>query len=428
MEPKAKHMKNPRKHSVALSTLSACLGMAVTGMAAEPAQSPPAGGEKLEKLEKENQDLRKRLDTLETVAKREGLLESADSASGSALKVMGDSTLSGFVTASYFHDSSNPPGGVSPGYLWNRKNDSFSINKIKVTLASPGAERSGDKFDAAYRVSLMFGQDAPIVNSGAAGIGFQNLREAYVEMNIPIGEGLNVKAGELISLLNYESGDGGAANDNFSQGYQWFFTGNGPSTGVQLGYTFTDWFGMKVRAQNGLYAGPVDNNSSKTGLISFDVKPTEKVWFSLIGFAGREDSFTKLVQGGSLLAGWQIDEKFHVGMELDYFNFQNGGKGSRVWSAGGWLSYALTEKITPAVRLEYLSDKDGVDASGGALGFTNPVGVGQNISSVALTLNIKPMPNVKIQPEVRYDHTSFANGFGTQKNRLLMGAGVSYLF
>ena len=43
-----------------------------------------------------------------------------------------------------------------------------------------------------------------------------------MELNIPIGTGLNVKAGEMISLLNYESGDGGAVNENFSQGYQWY--------------------------------------------------------------------------------------------------------------------------------------------------------------------------------------------------------------
>ena len=66
------------------------------------------------------------------------------------------------------------------------------------------------------------------MNSSAGTVGFQNLREAYVEMNVPIGTGLNVKIGELISLLNYESGDGGAANANFSQGYQWFFTAMAP--------------------------------------------------------------------------------------------------------------------------------------------------------------------------------------------------------
>src|SRR6266487_484331 len=206
----------------------------VTGASAF-AQAAAGDVVRVERLEKENAELRKRLDALESVVKKEGLAPSS-TASPKFVSTLSETTLSGFVTASYFHDTSDPPGGTSPGYLWNRRNDSFSLNKVKVTLASPPTARSGEEFGAAYRASLIFGQDAPIVNSGASTIGFDNLREAYVELNVPIGTGVNVKAGELISLLNYESGDGGAANDNFSQGYQWFFTGNGPAAGVQLGY------------------------------------------------------------------------------------------------------------------------------------------------------------------------------------------------
>src|SRR4029077_16653845 len=132
------------------------------------------------------------------------------------------------------------------------------------------------KFDAAWRVSLIAGQDAPFVNTSSGQTGFDLLREAYVELNIPIGTGLNVRVGELISLLNYESGDGGAANANFSQGYQWYFTGNPPGEGVQLGYNFTDWLGMKFRVQNGMYQGPLDNNSSKTLFGAIEIKPMAK--------------------------------------------------------------------------------------------------------------------------------------------------------
>ncbi len=420
-------MKKPRNHGVKLTTLSACLGVAMTGMAVAQAVTPSAPeGEKLEKLEKENQDLQRRLQALESMAQKEGLLASADDSKGMPIKALSETTLSGFVTASYFHDTSNPPGGVSPGYLWNRVNDSFSLNKVKVTLASPPAERSGDKFDAAYRVSLIWGQDAPIVNSGAGTIGFQNLREAYVEMNVPLGTGLNVKLGELISLLNYESGDGGAANDNFSQGYQWFYTGNGPAAGLQLGYTFTDWLDLKVRVQNGMYAGPIDNNRSKTFMGAIGIKPSDKIWLSLIGFTGRESLGLTRLQGGSLLGGWKISDKLNFGTELDYFTFKVGGKTSPVWSTGGWLSYAITDKIMPALRAEFLSDAKGVDASGDPLGFAP--NSGQDITSVALTLNIKPTPNLKIQPEIRYDHTSLPAGFGKEKDRALIGAGISYLF
>jgi hypothetical protein len=405
--------------------VGACLGGAMLAVGSGTnalAQTASAPG-RLEKLEGENSELRQRLEALEGIAKKEGILPTGGEST--TVKALTESTLSGFVTTSFFHDTSDP-AGLSPGYLWNRKSDNFSLNKVKLTLASPAVERSGDKWDAAYRVSLIFGQDAPIVNSGASTVGFENVREAYVEMNIPVGTGLNFKAGELISLLNYESGDGGAANDNFSQGYQWFYTGNGPAAGVQLGYTLTDWLDVKVRVQNGLYAGPVDNNDSKTVMAAIGIKPTDKIWLSLIGVTGHENAFYKTINAVSLLGGWSVTEQLHLGTELDYFWFKTPAGTSPVWSTGGWLAYSFTPKFSAAVRAEFLSDKDGVDASGDPLGFG--LNSGNDLASVAFTLNIKPTPNIKIQPEVRYDHTSFKNGFGTKSDRVIVGAGASYMF
>ncbi|MSU35665.1 MAG: hypothetical protein EXS36_11235 [Pedosphaera sp.] len=398
----------------------AITGALLGGIAPSFAQNSP----KLDKLEKENQELRMRLDSLEQVAKKEGLLGSTGASM--PVKALSSTTLSGFVSASYFYDTSNPPGGTSPGYLWNRKSDSFALNKVKLTLASPPVERSGDKYDVAYRTSLIFGQDAAIVNSSSSTVGFENLREAYIEMNVPIGTGLNVRAGELISLLNYESGDGGAANDNYSQGYQWFYTGNGPAAGAQVGYTFTDWLDVKVRLQNGMYAGPVDNNNSKTIVVALGIKPCEPVWMSIVGFTGRENNSISVFQGISLLGGAKFAENWSVGTELDYFTFKISGHTSPVWSTGAWLSYAFTPKVGLAVRGEFLSDRDGVNASGDPLGF--PLNSGQDLTSVALTLNYKPLPQIKIQPEIRYDHTSLDKGYGKQYDRFLIGVGVSYLF
>ena len=407
------------------SAVMASLPMAAlaTSLLAIPAWADDA--DRLKKLEEENQALKNRLDSLEQVAQKEGIL-AGGTGSTNLVKSMSGMELSGFVTSSYFYDTSNPKSGTSPGYLWNRKSDSFAINKVKLTIASQPVERSGDTWGAAYRASLIFGQDAPIVNSSASTVGFSSLREAYVELNVPLGTGLNVKAGELISLLNYESGDGGAVNDNFSQGYQWFYTGNGPAAGAQLGYTFTDWLDVKVRLQNGLYAGPIDNNKSKTVMASIGVKPTDKVWLNFIGFTGRESDSLRILQGVSMLGGWNVTDKFHVGTELDYFVFNNSHKDHAVWSSGGWFSYAFTPKVGAAIRAEYLSDTDGVDASGDPLGFKP--NSGQDISSVAFTFNLKPLPQVKIQPEIRYDHSSLSDAFGTKKDRFLVGAGVSYLF
>jgi len=409
----------------------------IGGSAVAVAQNAPS----LESVEKENQELKTRLDALEDLVKKEGLLPSGPATS--PVKALSQMTISGFVTASYVHDFSEPPGGTSPGYIWDKHNDNVTLNKFKLTFASPPAEFSGDQWNAGYRASLIFGQDAPLVNTGSGTTGFDVVREAYVDLNVPIGTGLNVKAGELISLLNYESGDGGAANNNLSQGYQWYFTGNPPAAGVQLTYNVTDWLDVKAREQNGMYAGPVAFGRSKTTMVAVDIKPTKKLWFSLIGFGGRESApFLQSLWGGSVLGGFQATEQLSFGTELDYFSFHLpagavAASSAPVWSAGLWTAYDFTKKFGAALRAEVLSDKDGVDAAALGVGagpgfpaFSNPLGTGQDIYSLAFTLNLRPTPNIKIQPELRYDHSSCDTGtaFGTKNDRVIAGAGVSYLF
>lgn len=380
----------------------------------------------LDRLEQENRELRKRLDALETVARTEGILPDDSKPHNPLLTRIAATKIDGFVTASYFYDTSTPPGQLSPGYLWNRRSGNFSVNKVKLSLSSPPAQAGGDAWSAGYRVSLMFGQDAPIVNAGSATTGFSNLREAYVDLNAPVGTGLNIKVGELISLLNYEAGDGGAVNDNFSQGYQWYYTGNGPSAGIQLGYTFTDWLDAKVRVQNGLYAGPVDNNQAKTVMASIGIKPSSTTWINLVGSTGREGGPDSGIHVAELLGGWAVTEAFHLGTELDYFWFESKAGTAPVWSSGAFASYRFSSQFGVALRAEFVSDARGVDASGDPLGF--PVNTGNDLTSLAFTLNFTPVPSVKIQPEIRYDHSSLAGAFGRHADRVILGVGVSYLF
>ena len=236
-----------------------------------------------------------------------------------------------------------------------------------------------------------------------------------------------MRAGQLISLLNYESGDGGAANPNFSQGNQWFFTGNGPSAGVQVGYDFTDKVGMKVRVQNGMYAGPLDGNNAKTVMGALTLKPTSKSWVNLIGFGGSESSALDVV-GGSILAGYQFTPKFGSGYEFDYFNFSGSAVGPNhdtFWSMGGWFWYDFTPKLGLAFRGEFLDDHNGF-GTGGLLGF--PSNGGGNLYSLTLTANWKPVPSIKIQPEIRLDGTSVVGGFDGSKTRITIGCGATYMF
>src|SRR5579864_5729711 len=143
-------MRQGTKGTKHIKTVGVCLGLAVGGTAlmhGQQADPSNLSTNRLENLEKENQDLKKRLDTLEALAQKEGLLPCGTKPADPPVSALSDITLSGFVTTSFFHDSSMPPasmGHISPWYLWNRVTDSFSLNKVKITLASPQVQNNGD--------------------------------------------------------------------------------------------------------------------------------------------------------------------------------------------------------------------------------------------------------------------------------------------
>lgn len=110
---------------------------------------------RLEKLEKENADLKKRLDAIEE--NKGGTPDKSY-----LVKAMSGVNISGFVQASYFYNTAHPKDGMSDAYLWNTKDNSFSLNKFKLTLASKPV--ATDKWDAGFKASLMFGEDAPGLN------------------------------------------------------------------------------------------------------------------------------------------------------------------------------------------------------------------------------------------------------------------------
>lgn len=388
-----------------------------------------AEGTSLEQLESENQELRQRLEALE---KRIGLHPDGPAAKeDDGWGLIKESTLSGFAMASYFYDTSDPADGTSNGYLWNDNANELTLNKVKLTLENP-VTRSSTDWDAGYHISAMLGADSRFLNPTGGFPGMDDIRQAYVDINVPVGEGLNIKAGQLISLWNFESGDGGVVNPNFSQGNQWFFTGNPPGTGVQLSYPISDKVDFTVRAQNGFYSGASDVNEGKTLLSSLAYRPNDSLWIKLNGVAGPETNADDWLTGGQILAGANLgtDLNLKAGTELTYLTWDtmsvaNPGDRADAVSAGLWLWGDFTEKFGFAFRGDVVNDRDGGFTSG-LLGF--PANPGQEIYSATFTLNYTPYKNLKIQPEIRYDTTTFDGGYDGEDDRWTLGLGASYMF
>ncbi len=104
---------------------------------------------------------------------------------------------------------------------------------------------------------------------------------------------------------------------------------------------------------------------------------------------------------------------------------RSGSGGSAQWYAGGvWMIYDFSEKLPAALRADDLSDRDGNRTSG----FLFPENTGQDLWSLTLTLNIKPVEGLRLAPEIRYDHSSLHDAFDNHDDQVTAAIGAVYSF
>src|SRR5580658_3270605 len=194
-------------------------------------------------------------------------------------------------------------------------------------------------------------------------------------------------------------------------------------------------FGLKLRVQNGLYAGP-NSSCEKTFVGGFYVNPLTNVSLAFLGFVSRQYSPSYTLAGGSFIGSAKLMESHNLTLatEVDYFRFSgfnaaadgltvddvpiasggvpdtSGTTSGDWWSVGLWLSADIVPKLGVTLRGDYISDPTGFGTGVNSplftpLLYTATSGTGQELNSVTLTLDWKPTATLKIQPEIRWNHT-----------------------
>lgn len=351
----------------------------------------------------------------------------ADSAH-SLLTALADIHLSGYIETSY-SVSTHPSGSVIVGRLYDRFNDQFMLNALKISLDKPF---DSTKLDAGFHADILFGQNATPIQSAGLKLGAQgDLTQLYVLLNVPTanGHGVQIKFGKMVSLLGVETLDP-VHNPVWSLGYQAAFVENATSTGLDVNYRFNQHVEAEVRLVNG-----EDKVSVTTGHRSvaaqLRITPDSASYIAVLGYAGPQEPRSSAdrygVQGivrrtlTKMLTAWMQSD---YGRESANYALPDSTRDATWWALGGWLSYGLAPKATLAFRADYLNDAQGARTSG-VLGF--PANLGQKVGSGTVTLTIQSWPNVALRPELRYDRSSLA-AFGGHNNQLTSALSVNYLY
>src|SRR5262249_32745496 len=136
--------------------------------------------------------------------------------------------------------------------------DGFNLDVVKVSIEKPLDEA---QWAAGYKVDLLFGPDAntfATTSTGAATSDF-GIKQAYVALRAPVGNGLDFKVGVYDTPIGYEVFDAGE-NPNYTR--SWGYTIEPTThTGVLGTYQFSESISASAGIANTF--GPVINQRAQ---------------------------------------------------------------------------------------------------------------------------------------------------------------------
>lgn len=344
------------------------------------------------------------------------------------LTALSSTAISGYVNVSAIW---NPGTGNAnpPPYAFNAgKQDGFNLDVAKLTIERPLDEA---QWSAGYKADLLFGPDGDTLATQSTGVAADfAIKQAYVSLRAPVGNGLDFKLGVWDTIIGYESFDAGS-NPNYSRSYGYTVEPT-THTGVLMTYQLLESLGFSAGIANTM--GPVINarstrcESCKTYMSSLALTVPESAGFLagstvyagfIDGFGSDTDDQVNFYLGATVntpVAGVKAGFAFDYVDDLVVGPVQND-----VRTYGGYLSFQATEKMSIHGRAEY-ADLDDV--------------YGSDIFALTGTLQYDLWKNVMSRLEIRWDHNASGNeSFGgtvvgdpDRKNFWTLAANLIYKF
>jgi hypothetical protein len=359
---------------------------------------------------------------------------------------LASTTLSGYVDTSVQWNIGTGNANV-PNYAFSQgKADGFNLNVVKLTIEKP--VDTSAPWSAGYKVDLLAGPDANIFATQSSGTAADfGVKQAYVALHTPVGNGLDFKIGVWDTLIGYEVFES-INNPNVTRSYGWTMEPT-THTGIQANYQFCDSFsvaggiadtlGPKINER----ANPPRPESYKAYMGSFTfTAPTNWGFLSgstltgciINGFDSASPAVGIAADQTSYYIGATVNTPvtgLKAGACYDYAGVSEqsttGGRSGFANAVAGYLSYQATEKLSLYGRGEYATASE-------ASTF-----LARKVVAVTTTVQYDLWKSVMSRLEFRWDHAADGSApyggdpgnvvtAGTKKDSFILLADFSYKF
>lgn len=369
----------------------------------------------------------------------------------SVMTAVQSTTLSGYVdtSASWWFGSNTGGSALGlPGRSFDgaNKQDGFNLNAVKLSLEKPLGDDKN--WSAGYKTDLIFGPDAiaygtKLTSGGTANADELAIKQAYVSLRAPVGNGLDFKMGVWDTIIGYEFFDS-SANPNYSRSYG-FALEPLQHTGLLASYKVTDVVSISGGVANteGLNSSINDRNTIESkkaymAAVSITLPEAAGALKNSVISAGVIHGRN----GGSPIVPPALGATHDVNNLYVGATINTGVEGLQVGAAWDYLQDAIpgqsqSDAYAVALYLSYGKDKwkaniraDYTQASAGTYYVYAPSTDRNELGSVTGTLEYNLWENVLTRAEVRFDRAlSGDKPFGnTDENAITLTMNAVYKF
>ncbi len=360
---------------------------------------------------------------------------------------LSSTVISGYISTSMHY---NPGTGNSapPAYAFNgpTKQDGFNVNVVDITLEKPLSEGT---WSAGYKVELWIGPDAVGFNAATAAAGGDlTIKQAYVSLRVPVGNGLDLKIGTFDTIIGYEVANAGS-NPNYTRSYGYTMEPT-EHTGILASYQINKMIGITAGVANswnsGLStraatAGGHVNEGSKTymGAVTLTAPDSFGAMAGSALYLGVVSGQNTAIAGGVNITSYYVGATLNtpikgmkVGASYDYGHapiqdLTGFARGVNAEALAIYTSYQATEKLSLHARGEYFRTSPFIAA-------VAPAGTPSEVIAFTGTVQYDLWANVLSRLEVRWDHSTAGSAGlnkpfnASDKNAFLIAANIIYKF